>query len=129
MFNHNILEQDIKRLSQDIAEKRSSPEYKNMSERDLVKNAVAPMLEEAAPPSQPAQVQPKEEDDSGLPAYLKDSPEEIKLEVEQMVDAVFHEGLRKTLAKAKKSNPFVLDAFHDALTDKLYDELKARKLI
>ena len=46
-----------------------------------------------------------------------------------MVDSVFHEGLWKTLAKAKKSDPFVLDAFHDALTDKLYDELKNRKLI
>ena len=129
MFNHNTLEQDIKRLSQDIAEKRSAPESKNVSERELVKNAVQPLLQESAPRPQPAQAQATDEDDSGLPAYLKDSPEEIKLEVEQMVDSVFHEGLRKTLAKAKKGNPFVLDAFHDALTDKLYDELKTRKLI
>ena len=64
-----------------------------------------------------------------LPDYLKDSPVRIKLQVEKLVESVFNNGLEKTMKKAISSNAFVLDAFHDALTDKLYSELKSRKLI
>ena len=38
-------------------------------------------------------------------------------------------GLKKTLVLVRKENPFLIDAFHDALTDKLYGELKQHGLI
>ena len=41
----------------------------------------------------------------------------------------FMDGILKAANEAKKSNPFVLDAFHDALTGKLYDEFKRRGLL
>jgi len=129
-FNHNIIEQDIKRLSQEIAEKRNLAEYKNLSEKELVKQTLEPIIRQ--PFNQPIQppVQPQvPAEQTILPDYLKDSPDEIKIQVEELIDSVFHQGLNKTIHEAQKAGPFVLDAFHDALTDKLYEELKKRKYL
>jgi len=38
-------------------------------------------------------------------------------------------GLKKTVVLVRNENPFLIDAFHDALTDKLYGELKRHGLI
>jgi len=40
-----------------------------------------------------------------------------------------HHGIDKAVEKAKASGPFVLDAFHDALTGKLYDEMRRRGML
>ena len=40
-----------------------------------------------------------------------------------------HKGIEKAAAEAKKSNPYVLDAFHDALVEKLYPELQRRGVL
>ena len=131
-FEHSILEADIERLSKEIAEKRNLLEHKNLSERELIKKSLEPMIRQ-----QPL-VGNQQSDVSGqlsdvnsqiLPNYLKDSPLEIKLQVEKLIDAFFHQGIGKTIKEAQKNGDFVLDAFHDALTDKLHKELKKRKLI
>lgn len=129
MFNHNTLEKDIERLSREISEKKNLPENKDLSQLELVGEVIKPMFKAAMTQTQASGTGTSQDEDSGLPSYLSDSPEETKLEVGKLVDSVFHQGLTKTLAKAKKSNPFVLDAFHDALANKLYAELKKRKLI
>jgi len=131
-FNHNIIEQDIKRLSQEIAEKRNLAEYKELSEKELIKQTLEPIIKPAASGQQqpPAIVKASATDEQAiLPDYLKDSPNEIKIQVEKLVDAVFHQGINKTIKEAQKAGPFILDAFHDALTDKLYEELKTRKYL
>lgn len=69
------------------------------------------------------------DDDSVLPAYMATAPSAAKLEVEDLVRMAFKEGISKATANARKSNPFILDAFHDALAGKLHEELKKRKLI
>ena len=62
-------------------------------------------------------------------SYLDNlSPESIK-EVNRLIELVSEKGVKGAIAQAKNSNPFVLDAFHDALVDKLYEELKSRGLI
>ncbi len=38
-------------------------------------------------------------------------------------------GIKKTIALVKQERPFLMDALHDAMTDKLYDELKHNGLI
>ena len=38
-------------------------------------------------------------------------------------------GIKKAIEEAKKNSAFVLDAFHDALVDKMHDELKERGII
>ncbi len=129
-FEHSVLEADIERLGKEIAEKRNLLEHKNLSERELIKKSLEPMIELAQPPNQ----QPTTDDQQQigiqvLPNYLKDSSLEIKFQVEKLIDSVFHRGIINAAKEAQKSGGFVLDAFHDALTDKLHEELKRRKLI
>jgi hypothetical protein len=128
-FNHNIIEQDIERLSKEIAEKKKLPEYKEIPERELIKQTLQPLVKQAISDKEQATREEKETEEQIIPDYLKDSPPEIKLRVEKLVDSVFHQGIEKTVKEAKQAGPFILDAFHDALTDKLYDELKKRNLI
>src|SRR3989344_2615329 len=127
MFNHNTLEKDIERLSREVSEKRELPEHKGSSEREIIKQTIQPLVRQRADESQSG-VQQTSDEDSVLPDYLRQSSPESRLEVEKLIDAVFHEGLGKTVKVARAAGPFILDAFHDALTDKLYDELKKRKL-
>ncbi len=131
-FNYNIIEKDIERLSKEIAEKRNLLEHKNLSERELIKKSLEPMIRQQPPVSnQQSDVSDQSSDINSqiLPNYLKDSPLEIKLQVEKLIDSVFHRGIIKVAKEAQKNGDFVLDAFHDALTDKLHEELKKRKLI
>jgi hypothetical protein len=132
-FEHSILEADIERLSKEIAEKRNLLEHKGLSERELIKKSLEPMIrQQSSVSSQQSDVSGQLLSDVGsqiLPNYLKDSPVEIKLQVEKLIDLVFHHGIIKVAKEAQKNGGFVLDAFHDALTDKLHEELKKRKLI
>lgn len=128
-FNHNIIEQDIERLSREVKEKRNLPEYKEVPERELIKQTLQPLIRPSAPAAPSVAKPAPSTEETILPDYLKDSPAEIKLEVEKLVDAIFHQGIEKTVKEANRAGAFVLDAFHDALTDKLYEELKKRNLI
>ena len=49
--------------------------------------------------------------------------------VNALIDLIPKLGLFKTIARAKEQPAYILDAFHDALVDKLRDELKRQKLI
>ena|SRR3989344_830921 len=130
-FTHETLESDIQQLSKEVAEKRQQPEYKEVAERELLRQSLQPFIKR--PVGQPTQAQTAPDastaGQSFLPDYLKEMPAEDKLKVGELVDEVFHHGIEKTVKKAVEAGPFVLDAFHDALTDKLYEELKKRKLI
>lgn len=129
-LNYNTVEKDIERLGKEVAEKQKSLEYRGLSEKELIKQTLKPIIKSGAvsQPSVAAGAQPAS-DNQTLPNYLKDSPAEIKLQVKKLVDSVFHQGIEKAVKEASKNSAFILDAFHDALTDKLYDELKKRKLI
>ena len=128
MFNNNTLERDIERLGREIAERKNLPENQKVPERELVKRAIAPVILQAQNKSQTDEKKEPEES-RALPEYLKEIPEEIKIKVKDLINEVFNKGLVKTVQEAAKADPFVLDAFHDALTDKLFEELKARKII
>ncbi len=65
------------------------------------------------------------------PNYLKGSSgdEGVREKVEELVEMTLRDGLEKGLREAKKQTPFIEDAYHDALVDKLLPELKKRGLI
>jgi hypothetical protein len=129
-IEHKNLEADIERLSKEIAEKKNLPEYKEISEKELIKQVLQPLIKTTADGERQATSEKRESVEKRiLPDYLSDSPAEIKIQVEKLIDSVFHQGIDKVVKTAKQGNPFVLDAFHDALVDKLYEELKKRKLV
>lgn len=131
---HENLERSLERLGQQIKTERQHSETKALPEREIVKKSIKSFSKT---------VTPKEDDnkslsgvssageDTVLPAYLQGESVEakIKFEVESLVDLVFHKGLEKALSEASKHSPFIEDAFHDALVDKLLPELKRKGII
>jgi len=121
-FEHNSLEQDIERLARKIrTQKESAPAT---SEQAIIRSALQEHVQAQAsaqpaePPASPI-----------LPKYLQQESPEVQLKVEELVDLAFHKGVEASILEAKKYGPFILDALHDTLTEKLYEELKSRKLI
>lgn len=123
-LEHSILEQEIQSLSKEIQEHKATLEKPATSDREIVRAALGARIQKP-PIDQPA-AQPQSDI---LPKYLESESAEIKLKVEQLVDVAFHKGIDASIQEAKKLGPFILDALHDSLTGKIYDELKARKLL
>ena len=119
-IDHATLEQEIEILAMEVREKTSV--FHGKPEVNSLKGAIKESLRLLASRSQ---VQLP----SVLPDYLTNASPEVKLKVEKLLDKVFHDGILKTINEAKKEGPFFLDVFHDALTGKLYDEMRIRKLL
>ncbi|OGY64417.1 MAG: hypothetical protein A3I89_03220 [Candidatus Harrisonbacteria bacterium RIFCSPLOWO2_02_FULL_41_11] len=120
-FEHSILEQDMERLSLEVAE------HKKISPEKADQEAVKSVLEKRIYGEKPAlKTQIVGDNDNLLPGYLKTESAEIKLAVEELIDLVFHKGLDAAIKEARQKEPLVLDGFHDSLTAKLYGELKSR---
>ncbi|MDI6717791.1 MAG: hypothetical protein QMD86_01960 [Patescibacteria group bacterium] len=130
MYNNNILEKDIERLAHEVRE--LSAESNETPSKKIVKQALAPIIKNIPSVPQTDDDNKKISDKTEskiLPDYMKDSSPEMKLKVEKLLDMVFHKGIEKAVAEARDEEPFFLDAFHDALADKLYEELKKRNII
>lgn len=72
----------------------------------------------AARPSSPAQK-----------SYLDDLSAEDQQTIHELLSIVEEKGIKQALAIAKTKSPYLLDVFHDELTDKLYTTLKERGFI
>jgi len=116
-FEHPALEKDIERLASEVREKKSSGE-------EATKQAVSSAIKEVYHPV--AGVPAASPTQSVLPEYMNEAPAELKLEAEKILDITWHKGIVAGLKEARKKGPLVLDAFHDALVDKFYGELKKR---
>lgn len=122
-IDHATLEREIQNLAREVREKINAllrkPEEGEM--RNIIRESMISGAPSATPADKPSP--------AVLPDYLSSASPEVKLKIERLVDKVFHAGIGKTLAEAKKEGPFFLDAFHDALSGKLYEEMKRRKII
>jgi hypothetical protein len=121
-FEHSALEQDIERLSRKIREQKEAAP--SVSEKEIIRTT----LQEHAQASTLAQTT-EPQGSPILPKYLQQESPEIQLKIEELIDLAFHKGIQASVQEAKKYGPFILDALHDTLTSKLYEELKTRKLI
>ena len=132
-FEHNALEADIQKLSKEIVDKKELPEHKDLSEKDIIKKILYPIIQQAVIQQPMADGQQSirqlADQNQNLPDYLKDAPDDIKLQVEKLIDLAMHYGVEKAAKAASRLNAFVVDAFHDAIADRLYDELKNRKIL
>ncbi len=120
---HLAIEQEIKNLSAEIKERGLG---------DQGKEAVRSIIKEQIPQGTPAPVPTPGapvSKSTTLPGYLEKEAPEVKMKVEHLLDLAFHHGIKRAADEAKKMSPLELDAFHDALTDKLYGELKSRGLL
>lgn len=138
------VEAEIAALAQKIEEKRRllEAEHGVVEEKELVRQAIGEKISEAlgqassaaqvaAEPSAALPVSsatPAPSAQSG-PTYLDTLDDDTVRKINALVEQVFTLGLQKTIKTVVEEDPFVLDAFHDALVDKLYAELKKHKVV
>lgn len=136
----NSIKQEITALEEILREKKRELEAKGerRDEKELLKEAVREHMERAAEaplapdgvegpapdaqpptsatPSSPVQSQPPQDDPlAGL---------DHREQVEELAAIAFSKGIVEAVAVARRTNnPHLLDEFHDALVDRLYDYL------
>lgn len=132
---HEGLERDLERLTANVRSAKEKPEAREWSERETVSRTLRSFrdtLPRREGEERISQNQPSEKKgESFLPAYLdkEEGAERAKAKVERLIEVAFREGLEKAMKEARREQPFVEDAFHDALVDKLLPELKRRKAL
>jgi hypothetical protein len=119
------LEADIRRLAEEVEKHRERPENQSVGDQEILKRSLEVFTQGATPVSQGA----RDDSKSPLPSYAQSVSSETKLEIEYLLDLALREGIMRAAVEAKKSNPFVLDAFHDALTGRLYPEFQKRGIL
>lgn len=127
MINKNfdsILEKDIAGLSEEVRNRQEKLPSPETSQREILKTVIREKIQAQPSPAPSVSAQP-----SSLPQYLKEESPEVRLKVEELVQLALTKGIDVSIDEAKKFGPFLLDALHDTLTSKMYDELKSRKLI
>jgi len=137
----STLEAEIMELQKRIEEKRNLLEDKTgiiIEERDLAKMVIAEMASSAIQASTvvsddtvqdagalPKATTPQKINIKHNVSYLDSLDEDSIALVNGYLDKIPQDGFVKTIQTVASENPFILDAFHDALVDKLYDDLKA----
>ncbi len=133
-FSEN-LDSSLNRLGVEVSKRIESPEFKEAPIEHIVKESLKslPIREETPVSAEPRERQGKQNQTAQfLPSYLTtDDPkdDQVKTIVENLIALAFQSDVERAIAAAKRYPPFVEDAFHDALTDKLVPELRKRGII
>lgn len=136
----NNLEVEIAELQKMIEAKRDELEKSGgiVEEKDLVRQSVKEMFLDSSTPSLATANATTPTQTSTTPVaqnvptnasyldYLDPQTTEI---INQLISEIPAKGISSVIAEASNQEPFVVDALHDALVDKLYDELKTRGLV
>lgn len=141
-MNSDSLQQQIAQIEKDLMDKRAQLEQQKLAgqiselphEKAILKEVVNDMIH-GTPTSVPSQIaqddDTTQQDESqtlpspppqvDTPLYL--SPE-LKNKIQDLVNLSFTKSIDEGIKLAKKSNNAALiDAFHDALVDELFDQL------
>lgn len=130
----NNLNEEIKALETILREKKRELEVKGerQDEKELIKEVVREHVERAAEmprapsasaqpppssltPSEPPQPQPADDPLAGL---------DHREQIEELATIAFSKGIVEAVNIARRANnPHLLDEFHDALVDRLYEYL------
>lgn len=126
-IEHAALEQEMKELAAEVKKRGLESEGKKaltnvLKEQTAVDIAVEKPAALMPMPSAPNPASP-------LPGYAQAEPADVKLKIEKLLEMAWHKGVRQAAKEAASAGPLVLDAFHDAVIDKLYPELQKRGLL
>ncbi|MDA1334762.1 MAG: hypothetical protein O2794_01950 [bacterium] len=115
--NFNSPEEEINYLEQKILEKRK--EVAGQSSKEVVSESIKEHTENIKSSVPPPQVPPTKPDD-----------DEIDKDVAVLVQTAFAHGIVEATKQVRNThNPYLIDAFHDALVDKFLDDMKNRGVL
>lgn len=136
-FTPENISHDIERLTQELEEKRQqlAEASETHADKELLRQVIGERIQ-AAPPASQTSVPPSAaaigalgDDSADFPNYLAGASDDIKAHVHHLIQIAMTSGIEKAASSAKKESSYVLDAFHDALVDKLYNDLKGRGVL
>lgn len=124
----NKIEAEIAELTKQIESKRRVLESKKgfIEEKDLVRQAVGEKISAAVPTYTPRAASVTT---TNAKSYLDSADEDTANMVNELLQKVFSEGMALAMKQVKLNDPYIIDMFHDALTDKLYEKLKADGIV
>lgn len=128
------------RVEEEVKKTINRPEMKDATHETIVKESIKSVVEsvpassvDPTPSPLPISTTTSNDDNSLLPSYLSSdddsSKSQVKEIVEKLVKDVFTSGLENAIKSAKRYEPFVEDAFHDALIEKIVPELKKKGIL
>ena len=116
--------QEIAEINKEIAEVKASletePDVQNQAQ--ITRNAISNAVQQAGGRS-------TSREDQRNGGYLDEVDTETAEKINELVDKIHQKGLATAIAEAREQSPYILDVFHDALVEKLYDELMTHKLL
>ena len=129
-------------ITQEIAKKKESKsEIQNFSDKEALKRLIKEKHEDLQVSDEDSEDIKKSDnqkiEDEGkevppsdlIPDYANEISEESRIKVENLIKTTLESGLSQGLKQAKKEEPYIIDLYHDALVDKLLDELKEKNLL
>lgn len=125
------IELEIADLTKQIEAKRKILEASKgiIEEKEVVRQAVGEKISENSPQFTQKSASPAKKTGGNSVSYLDSADEETSDIVNGLLGIVFSSGIEIAIKEAEKQEPYIMDAFHDALTDKLYEELRSRGII
>lgn len=130
-FEQNKIEQEIAELSKQIEQKRNLLESQKgiIEEKEVVREVLGEKIKQVSPvppASSPAGTTAK----PGVgTSYLDSVDPETEAEVNRLLGIVFSKGIEAAISEAERDDAYLMDAFHDALTDKMYEEMRTRGMV
>jgi hypothetical protein len=126
---------NYEQIAQEVRErKEATPELQRAQHQEVIssmlrehRTAVSSSAPDAATAAHTQAM--ADEQHQHLPSYAGEAPADVKQQAEALVAYTLEHGIRAGVEKAAKGDPFLMDLYHDTLTEKLYEELKNRKLI
>ncbi|MEK7589109.1 MAG: hypothetical protein AAB479_00570 [Patescibacteria group bacterium] len=125
---NETLEQEIASLENELQEKKTmleqeqSEPIKETQEKEILHDVVGGQIQQ--------QSQAQSDDQTVVPELPLDNSSGMDDHVQSLVAIAFNQSLKHAITQAvKTNNAALIDAFHDALVDDLYDELVARKKV
>ena len=124
-INYEVLAQAVQK------ERAENPEVAHKSDKEILSSILARHAQEVPSAASPAgAVAPAQQQrDDSLPSYAAQMPDDAKVQVEHLVALTLEKGIGAGMAHAKSLDPFAMDAFHDALSEKLISVLKEKQLL
>ena len=124
----STIQRDIAELEKQLEEKKAAL-GREKPEKEVLHEIVGEKIQQYTPayqPKLPSATAPAPQA-TEPPSYLS---QELKDKIRAIVDLVFAKNLEEGIKEASRSgNAALIDAFHDMLTDELYDQLiEKRKL-
>jgi hypothetical protein len=119
-------EQEVSEISMEIEERRNKLEKEAgiESHEQVAREVIAEAIHTAAAKG----VQSTNSAPKGT-SYLDTTDTDTSHAVNQLIDRIQEKGLTAAVAEARTESPYILDAFHDALVEKLYNSLKTANYI